>query len=201
MPATDDPLVSTDWLAAHIDDPKVRVIDATFKCPAYCRCRRTTISRRIFPTRCSSSRHGLRSAVRGRNVSGRKTVRPRGLRRSGFPRRTVVAYDAGGWVAAPRAWWMFLSFGYHNVKVLDGGLKKWLPRGPPTQSGKVTPKPGKVRGQARSATRSQPAASTRQLDSRAEQWSIAPAPRFEGSVAEPRPGLRSGHIPGSRNVP
>jgi len=55
---------------------------------------------------------------------------------------TVVAYDSGSWVAAPRAWWMFLSFGYRNVKVLDGGLKKWTSEGRATQSGKVTPKPG-----------------------------------------------------------
>src|SRR5260370_1892834 len=56
---------------------------------------------------------------------------------------TVVAYDAGGWVAAPRVWWMFLAFGHSNVKVLDGGLKKWLREGRPTHSGQVTSKPGK----------------------------------------------------------
>ena len=47
---------------------------------------------------------------------------------------TVVAYDSGGWVAAPRAWWMFLSFGHANVKVLNGGLKKWDAEGRPVEN-------------------------------------------------------------------
>ena len=54
---------------------------------------------------------------------------------------TVVLYDAGGWVAAPRAWWMFLSFGHSKVRVLDGGLKKWRAEGRPVETGEVTPKP------------------------------------------------------------
>ena len=56
---------------------------------------------------------------------------------------TVVAYDSGGWVAAPRAWWMLLSFGYPNVRCWMAALKKWTQEGRPTHSGKVTPKPGK----------------------------------------------------------
>ena len=42
----------------------------------------------------------------------------------------VVLYNSGGWVAAPRAWWMFLSFGHNNVRILNGGLKKWVARRP-----------------------------------------------------------------------
>ena len=115
---------------------------------------------------------------------------------------TVVAYDSGGWVAAPRAWWMFLSFGHHDVRVLDGGLKKWGAEGRRSRSGKVTPKPASSRRRSiRSYVRSQ-AQMVANLASRAEQVVDARASeRFEGSVAEPRPGLRSGHIPGSRNLP
>jgi len=114
----------------------------------------------------------------------------------------VVAYDSGGWVAAPRAWWMFLSFGYGNVRVLDGGLKKWLREGRPTHSGKVTPKPGKFQAKFDpSYVRSQQQL-VGNLTTHAEQVVDArPRPRFEGTVAEPRAGLRSGHIPGSRSVP
>jgi thiosulfate/3-mercaptopyruvate sulfurtransferase len=97
---------------------------------------------------------------------------------------------------------MFLSFGHSDVKVLDGGLKKWLREGRPTHSGKVVPKPGKF--QARLDTgyvRSQQQL-LGNLDTGAEQLVDArPRPRFEGTVAEPWPGRRSGHIPGSRNVP
>src|SRR5213078_4699883 len=53
----------------------------------------------------------------------------------------VVVYDSGGWVAGPRAWWMFLSFGHTNVRVLNGGLKKWVAEGRKVESGQVNPKP------------------------------------------------------------
>jgi thiosulfate/3-mercaptopyruvate sulfurtransferase len=117
-------------------------------------------------------------------------------------RDTVVAYDAGGWVAAPRAWWMFLSFGHANVKVLDGGLKKWRAEGRPTESGKVTPAPGKFQAKLDpSYVRSQQQVIAN-LETRTEQLVDArPRGRFEGTVAEPRPNSRSGHIPGSRSVP
>jgi thiosulfate/3-mercaptopyruvate sulfurtransferase len=97
---------------------------------------------------------------------------------------------------------MFLSFGHADVRVLDGGLKKWRAEGRPVESGKVLPKPGHfnatfdplyVRGQAQLVSN---------LSSGREQLVDARAAgRFTGAVAEPRAGLRSGHIPGSRNLP
>jgi thiosulfate/3-mercaptopyruvate sulfurtransferase len=115
---------------------------------------------------------------------------------------TVVAYDSGGWVAAPRAWWMFLSFGHRDVRVLDGGLKKWLREGRPTHSGNVTPKPGKFQAKFDSASIRSQQQLIGNLTTHAEQVVDArPRPRFEGAAAEPRAGLRGGHIPGSRSVP
>src|SRR5436309_9124598 len=204
MPPTDDPLVSTEWLAARIDDPRVKIIDASFKMPG------------VLPL---PSDDYLGAHIPGAvffdvdAIADHDDPRPhmypdaeqfaRDVSALGISSGdTVVAYDSGGWVAAPRAWWMFLSFGHRNVKVLDGGLKKWLREGRPTHSGTVTPKPGKF--QARldaSFVRSQPQLLAN-LESRAEQLVDArPRPRFEGTVAEPWPGRRSGHIPGSRNLP
>jgi thiosulfate/3-mercaptopyruvate sulfurtransferase len=115
---------------------------------------------------------------------------------------TVVAYDSGAWVAAPRAWGMFLSFGHREVKVLDGGLQKWLREGRPTHSGKVTPKSGKFQAKLDSNFVRSQQQLLGNLETHAEQLVDArPRPRFEGTVAEPWPGRRSGHIPGSRNVP
>jgi thiosulfate/3-mercaptopyruvate sulfurtransferase len=115
---------------------------------------------------------------------------------------TVVAYDSGSWVAAPRAWWMFHSFGYRNVKVLDGGLKKWTSEGRATQSGKVTPKPGQFSAKLDPGYIRSQQQVLANIETRAEQLVDArPRGRFEGTVAEPRPDSRSGHIPGSRNVP
>jgi thiosulfate/3-mercaptopyruvate sulfurtransferase len=115
---------------------------------------------------------------------------------------TVVAYDSGAWVAAPRAWWMFLSFGHSDVKVLDGGLRKWLSEGRPTESGQVTPRAGKFQAKLDPDFVRSKQQLLRNIETKAEQLVDArPRPRFEGTVAEPWPGRRSGHIPGSRNVP
>ena len=204
MTTTDDPLVSTDWLAAHLDDPGVRIVDASFKLPG------------VLPLPLDDY---LAAHIPGAAffdvdaVSDHNDPRPHMYPDAGqFARDvaalgistgdTVVAYDSGSWVAAPRAWWMFLSFGYRNVKVLDGGLKKWTSEGRATQSGKVTPKPGQFTARLDpSYIRSQQQVLAN-IETRAEQLVDArPRGRFEGTVAEPRPDSRSGHIPGSRNVP
>jgi thiosulfate/3-mercaptopyruvate sulfurtransferase len=115
---------------------------------------------------------------------------------------TIVAYDSGAWVAAPRAWWMFLSFGHANIKVLDGGLQKWTAEGRSVESGAVTPKPGKFQARLDPGFVRSKEQLLGNLETGKEQLVDArPRPRFEGSVAEPWPGRRSGHIPGSRNVP
>jgi thiosulfate/3-mercaptopyruvate sulfurtransferase len=201
---TDDPLVSTDWLSARLDDPKVRIIDASFKLPG------------VLPLPLDDYLGGhIAGAVffDVDAVSDHRDPRPhmypdaaqfaRDISALGISSGdTVVAYDSGGWVAAPRAWWMFLSFGHPNVRVLDGGLKKWMREGRPTHSGKVTPKPGKFQVKFDASYIRSQQQLVDNLQTRAEQVIDArPRPRFEGTVAEPRPGLRGGHIPGSRSVP
>jgi thiosulfate/3-mercaptopyruvate sulfurtransferase len=204
MNSTDDPLVSTDWLSAHIDDPKVKIIDASFKLPG------------VLPLPVDDY---LAAHIPGAvyfdvdAVSDHRDPRPhmypsadqfaRDIAALGISSGdTVVAYDSGGWVAAPRAWWMLLSFGHNNAKVLDGGLKKWLREGRPTHSGNVTAKPGKFQAKFDSSYVRSQQQLLGNLATHAEQLVDArPRPRFEGTVAEPRPGLRGGHIPGSRSVP
>jgi thiosulfate/3-mercaptopyruvate sulfurtransferase len=205
MTSPDDPLVTTDWLAARLDDPKIRIIDASYKMPG------------VLPLPSDDYLTGhIPGAVffNVNTIADGNDPRPhmypdaeqfaRDVSALGISNGdTVVAYDSGGWVAAPRAWWMFLSFGHPNVKVLDGGLKKWLREGRPTHSGKVTPtKPGKFQARLDPGFVRSKQQLLGNLDSHAEQLVDArPRPRFEGSVAEPWPGRRSGHIPGSRNVP
>jgi thiosulfate/3-mercaptopyruvate sulfurtransferase len=205
MTSTDDPLVSTDWLAARLDDPKVKIIDASYKMPG------------VLPLPLDDYLSGhIPGAVffNVNTIADPDDPRPhmypgaeqfaRDVAALGISSDdTVVAYDSGGWVAAPRAWWMFLSFGHLHVKVLDGGLKKWLREGRPTHSGKVTPaKPGKFHATLDSSFVRSQQQLLGNLDSKREQLVDArPRARFEGAVAEPWPGRRSGHIPGSRNVP
>src|SRR6201747_1976012 len=183
--STDDPLVSTDWLAAHIDDPKVKIIDVTFKLPG------------VLPLPVDDY---LAAHIPGAvffdvdAISDHNNPRPhmfpdaaqfaRDIAGLGISSgHTVVAYDSGGWVAAPRAWWMFLSFGHPNVKVLDGGLKKWTREGRPTHSGKVTPKPGKFHAKFDPGYLRSQQDLVGNLETHAEQVIDArPRGRFEGTV-------------------
>ena len=201
---TTDPLVSTEWLAKHLHDKNVKVIDASFKMPGVMPLPKEDYERAHIPgavffdvdavaDHASSLPHMFPDAEQfGRDVG---TL---GVSNAD----TVVVYDSGGWVAAPRAWWMFLAFGHDKVRVLDGGLKKWLADGHPVQGGNKMIKPAtfKAKFDARRVRSIQQM--TANLASKAEQVIDARAKeRFEGSVPEPRAGLRGGHIPGSRNLP
>lgn len=204
MTTTDDPLVSTDWLAAHLDDPNVKIIDASFKLPGVLPLPiddylAAHVPGAVFFDVDAVSDHSVSLPhMYPDEKQFARDVAALGISSTD----TVVAYDSGGWVAAPRAWWMFLSFGHRNVKVLDGGLRKWQAEGRPTHSGNVKPGPGSFAAKLASDFIRSKQQLIGNLDSQAEQVIDArPRPRFEGSVAEPRPGLRGGHIPDSRNVP
>jgi thiosulfate/3-mercaptopyruvate sulfurtransferase len=190
MTTTDDPLVSTDWLAAHLDDPKVRILDATFKLPGVLPLPKDDYLKAHIPgaaffdvdavaDHSSALPHMFPNAEQfGRDVGALGVGNG----------DTVVLYDAGGWVAAPRAWWMFLSFGHGNVRPVEGG--------------EVTPKPKRFSATFDDTRIRSMTEMVANLDSVQEQVIDArPSARFAGTVPEPRPTLRSGHIPGSRNVP
>jgi thiosulfate/3-mercaptopyruvate sulfurtransferase len=115
----------------------------------------------------------------------------------------IVFYDQKGLASAARGWWLMGLFGHDQAAVLDGGLPKWQREGRTTEAGEPTvPAPGRFLAEFR-ATRLRgvgdvmhnvAARSELVLDARA-------AGRFTGAVPEPRPGMRSGHIPGSANLP
>jgi thiosulfate/3-mercaptopyruvate sulfurtransferase len=202
--STKDPLVTTDWLAAHLADPHVKIVDASFKLPGVTPLPKDDYLRAHIPgavffdvDAVSDRENPLPHMFPGAAQFGRD-VGALGIGNGD----TVVVYDAGGWVAGPRAWWMFLAYGHDEVRVLDGGLKKWIAEGRPTASGAVSAKPASFKATfdpKRVRTMREMVAN---LDNQAEQVIDARASdRFEGRAAEPRPGLRPGHIPSSRNVP
>ena len=115
---------------------------------------------------------------------------------------TVVVYDSGGWVAAPRAWWMFLAFGHANVQSARWRLEEMAGRRSPDECRQGDAKARQISGHARSVLRSQQAADWSATSPRGGTGDrCASAPALRGQVPEPRPGLRGGHIPGSRNLP
>ncbi|REF28832.1 thiosulfate/3-mercaptopyruvate sulfurtransferase [Xenorhabdus cabanillasii] len=115
----------------------------------------------------------------------------------------VVIYDQGNMFSAPRAWWTFKIFGAQHIRILEGGLQGWQQADYPMESGEVSRQPQKfniqftpeyVFSQRQILDALQSNAPTQFIDARAED-------RFQAKVPEPRPGLRMGHIPSSKNVP
>jgi thiosulfate/3-mercaptopyruvate sulfurtransferase len=199
-----DPLVTTDWLAKHLTDPDVRVVDGTWHMPQTGRDARAEFEAVHIPgavffdidaiaDRTTTLPHMLPSAEDFGAAVGALGM--------GNGHRVVV-YDVRGVVSAARVWWTFRTFGHDAVAVLDGGLKKWRAEGRPVESGGTAPARRAFTARPRpelvrdiEAMRANVAGRTAQvLDARS-------AGRFAGTEPEPRAGLRGGHIPGSLNLP
>ena len=200
----DETLVSTQWLADHLDAPDVRVVDGSYYLPHEGLDPREEYENQHIPgavffdideisDTTSSLPHMLPPAEK---FSSR--VRKLGL---GDGVRIVV-YDQRGILSAPRVWWTFRTFGHSDVAVLDGGLAKWLDEDRPIEDG-----PGRA-GERHFTARMNTFMVRnkdqilRNIESGREQVLDArSAGRFAGDAEEPRPGLRSGRIPGSLNLP
>lgn len=115
----------------------------------------------------------------------------------------VVVYDGSGInLSAPRVWWMFRAFGHQEVAVLDGGIGKWRREGRPLEPGRYLAPPARFTARLDRARVRDLEAVRRNIGTGIEQVvDMRPAGRFEGRAPEPRPGVRSGHIPGSRSLP
>ena len=197
-------LVDTDWLAAHLDDPGIRIVDATWYLPTVGRdgiddYRAGHISGAVFWDIDAISDPG---SSLPHMLPDDKTFAAH-MERLGISNGDhVVVYDNIGMMTSPRVWWCLRAFGHERVSLLDGGLVKWRAEGRET-----TAEPTKVaeasytakldRAQVRSVEQVMA-----NIASRAEQVLDArSAGRFAGTDPEPRPECRSGHIPGSLNLP
>jgi len=197
-------LVDTEWLAAHLDDPHIRIVDSSFKLPGIAPTAREDYDRGHIPgavffdiDEIAEPGTSLPHMIPSPELFARK-MEQLGI---GDDDRVIV-YDSAGLSSAGRAWWMLRLFGHHNVALLDGGLPKWKAEGRPLET--AVPNPPRRRFSARfdpALVRDQQAL-LGNLSARREQVLDARAAgRFEGNVEETRPGLRRGHIPGSRNLP
>jgi len=202
----DDPktLVSTEWLAAHLRDPDLRVLDASWYLPDAGRDAKAEYAAghipgaRFFDIDEISDQ---RSALPHMAPPVEKFISR--MRAMGVgDGHQVVVYDGSGLFSAARVWWLFRLMGKTDVAVLDGGLPKWRAEGreiedmpPVVRDRHIT-----VRRQAGLVKDVTQVAHASKLGE-AEIIDARGAPRFRGEVAEPRPGLRSGHIPGAKNLP
>jgi thiosulfate/3-mercaptopyruvate sulfurtransferase len=197
-------LVDTEWLAAHLDDPQIRVVDSSFKLPGITPTAREDYDRGHIPGAVffdiddiAEPGTSLPHMIPSHELFSRKME---GLGIGDGVR--VIVYDSAGLSSAGRAWWMLRLFGHHDVALLDGGLPKWKAEGRPVDT--AAPRPPHRRFTARfdPALVRDKRALLDNLSTRREQVVDARAAgRFAGTAEETRPGLRRGHIPSSRNLP
>ncbi|WP_199090457.1 3-mercaptopyruvate sulfurtransferase [Bosea sp. ASV33] len=203
--AREDVFVSTEWLAERLNAPDIVVVDASWYLPAQKRDGAAEYAARRIPgavhfdidkikdTR-SSLPHMLPSAPEFAAAVGALGIGD-GMR--------IVVYDGLGFFSAPRVRWTFKVFGARDVVILDGGFPKWLAEGRPVEEDSPQPRlprsftarldNGAV-ANADDVARATASQAIQVVDARA-------ADRFRGEAPEPRPGLASGHIPGSLNLP
>jgi thiosulfate/3-mercaptopyruvate sulfurtransferase len=202
----DDPktLVSTTWLAAHLNDPDLRLIDASWYLPSTGRDARAEYNAahiagaRFFDIEEISDSRSTLPHMAPPPEKFISKMRAMGVGDG----HQVVIYDGMGLFSAPRVWWTFRLMGKTDVAVLDGGLPKWVAEGRPTED-----MPPILRDRHMTVSRQNhlvkdvtQVAHAAKLG-HAEIIDARPAARFRGEAPEPRAGLRAGHIPNSKNLP
>lgn len=199
-----DPFVTTDWLAAHLDAPDLVIVDASWYLPAMNRDGRAEYLARHIPGAVHFDIDTVKdtaSPLPHMLPPPEEFARQVGAMGIGDGMKIVV-YDGAGLFAAPRVWWTFRVFGAEDVAILDGGFPAWTAEGRPTEAGPVQRQPRRFTARLDHGAVADRNDIARVLASGAAQVVDArPADRFRGEAPEPRPGLRSGHMPGSRNLP
>jgi thiosulfate/3-mercaptopyruvate sulfurtransferase len=196
-------LVTTAWLADHLDAPDVVVVDGSYYLPTMKRNAREEylaahIPGAVFFDIEEISDHStdlphmlprpeaFASAMRGLGIGDGQTI---------------VVYDGLGLYGAARVWWTFRVFGAKDVLILDGGFPKWKQEGRPIDFGEVKRLPRHFTARMDHAAVAGLADVQRALAGGAQVVDARSAERFRGQAPEPRPNLRSGRMPGSLNVP
>jgi len=197
-------LVSTDWLAEHLGDQNLVVVDGSWHLPATQRNGLLEYLAAHIPSAVYFDIDEIadHSSPLPHMLPPPKAFALHMVRLGIGDGMKIVVYDGVGLFSAARVWWSFLAFGVKDVKILEGGFPKWCADGHPVEKDMVTRKPAKFTArfnrrmiagidQVEAILKS---GSAQVVDSRS-------AERFRGDAPEPRPGVRAGHMPGSRNVP
>jgi thiosulfate/3-mercaptopyruvate sulfurtransferase len=199
-----DSLVSGEWLASHLDDPHVRIVDASFKLPGITPTAREDYDRGHIPGALFFDIDDIAEpGTRLPHMIPSPDLFAQKMEALGIgDGDRVVVYDSAGLSSAGRAWWMLRLFGHRDVAILNGGLPKWRAEGRPLDTALPSPPRRRFTSRFDPALVRDRRALIANLSTRYEQVVDArAAARYEGTVDETRPGLRRGHIPGSRNLP
>jgi thiosulfate/3-mercaptopyruvate sulfurtransferase len=195
-----DDLVSTQWLAEHLGDADVVPVDCSFFMPGGRDARAEFLDAHIPGARfldidavCDTSNSAPHMLPHPDQFGAAMTQL--GIGRDD----RIIAYDNSPLRTAARGWFMFRHFGATRVAILNGGMQKWVAEGRPTESGDAQPRQARFDavergGEVVSKQQLAQGVDAPVLDARSRG-------RFEGTEADPRPGVAAGHIPGARNLP
>jgi thiosulfate/3-mercaptopyruvate sulfurtransferase len=198
-------LVSADWLASTLGDPLLVVLDASFYLPNEAKDAKAWFEAAHIPgavffdidafaDHATDLPHMLPAPEDFARMAGALGI--------GNDSKIVV-YDQRGIFSSARVWWMFRVFGHDAIAVLDGGLPGWMRQGHAVAAGAAaSPHPARFVAAFRPQMLRTIDDMRRNLTQKTEiVLDARPAGRFDGSVAEPRPGMKNGHIPGARSLP
>lgn len=199
-----DPLVSTAWLQDHLNAPDVRVVDGSWHLPTENRDARAEYNQAHIPGAVFFDIDEIADTD-----SPLPHMLPHPVKFSSWMRKLglgdgsrIVVYDAKGLFSAARVWWMLRVMGHEDVVVLDGGLPKWIAEGRPIEDLPPPPRERHFTVRFDSALIRELTDVQAIVENGGEQLLDArPAARFRGEQPEPRPGVRSGHIPGAKSLP
>ena len=198
------PFVSTAWLAANLAREDVAVVDGSWYLPTMNRDGKAEYAQRHIPGAMHLDIDTLRDPgnplphMLPSPADFAAAVGAMGISDS----MTIIIYDGAGLFAAPRVRWMFQVMGATDVRILEGGLPQWLAEGRSVVAGTPRAEPKLFKTSFNPAAVAQIDTIKAALLSHGAQIVDArPAARFNGTAPEPRPGLASGHMPGSQNVP
>ena len=194
-------LVSTEWLAQRLGEPGLVVVDASWHMPATGRSGREEYLAAHIPgarfldiDEVSDTSHPAPHMLPSAHVFGEA------MGRLGIGNDDrIVVYDNSPTRTAARGWFMFRHFGASQVAILDGGFQKWTAESRSVESGEpaIQPKLFEARERGDEVVTKHQLLSGIQapvVDARSKG-------RFDGTDADPRPGVAPGHIPGARNLP
>lgn len=197
-------LVSTEWLQEHLSAPDIVVVDGSFPLPGVKR----DVHQEYLAAHIPGAVFFDIDAIADHTTNlphmlPRPEAFSSAMRALGIgDGETIVIYDSAGLYGAPRVWWTFRTFGVRDVYILDGGLPKWKIEGRPLETDEVKRLPRHFTARLdNGAVAAVPDVQRALATGSAQVVDARAAPRFRGEVPEPRPGLRSGRMPGALNVP
>jgi thiosulfate/3-mercaptopyruvate sulfurtransferase len=201
---TSTPFVSTEWLAANINRDDVAVVDASWYLPTMNRDGKAEYAQRHIPKAVHFDIDAVKdtSNLLPHMLPTAEVFAVAAGAMGLSENMTIIVYDGAGLFAAPRVRWTLQVMGAKDVRILDGGLPKWLAEGHSVVAGTPTPEPRVFNAKLdASAVASVDTIKAVLAAQSAQVVDARPAARFRGEAPEPRAGVASGHMPGSRNVP